>query len=515
MGGLSFEIAPRAPTVAPERSDVACFVGFVARRQVGPTPSPAPPSIVSWLTAQGYAVSGPTDPLANVPVPIEAWSTFDALFAWESRGQVNGDVVSTYLGGAVRSFFAQGGRKCYVVRVDDPWPPSAPSAQRLAQLAKLRLTGGEAADRATWGGVAHLFGLPDVSFVCVPDLADIVAPDPPPPLAPPAVVAGPEVFVECRPAGPAIPPDVNGWLVRAPRCDAAAYARWASAISSLVSLVRQTPLRGVQIVAAVPLPLPDTVASAGLRVSAADGDLYGFLIAIALLSAPAQKAGAARTPTESAFLQLAYPWVKTPASASLPEGVESPDAVLAGVLARGALLRGAFRTVAGQPLGDVFDTLPSLTRSELSRAATDGSTLADRVSLLGPTPAGLQVLSDVTTHPDSYAQANVNRLFSAIVRNARAVGERIAFEPSNPQTWAAVTRDLGALLDRFTVLGALTGSGPYSVRCDATTNAAADIDAGRVVAEIAFTPSLAIAELVVDLAFDQGTATTIAPGGPS
>jgi hypothetical protein len=519
MGGLTFEVTPPVQASAPERMDIACFMGFVARRPAAsPTISapytPVPDPILAWLAAQGYSPAGSQDPLLDLPVPIESFSVFDGLFAWESRAAVGSTVLGTYLGAALRSFFVQGGRKCYVVRAGDPWGPGAPSATRLSKLVALGVgatsPSPDAGDRSTWHGVGHLFALPDVSFLVMPDLADIVAPDPPPPPPPLTFPPAPEVFVVCSPPGPAAPADGSGTLVGAPRCDGAGYVAWAAVLERLVALVRQTPLREVQIVAAVPMPLPGAVASLGTRVLAAGGDLYGFLLGRVGSAQPLLRAG-----TESAFLQLVYPWVKTPGSAALPEGLESPDAVLAGVLARGALLRGTFRTVAGEPLGDVFDVLPVQARADLSWPAPDGTVVSDRVSILGRTPSGLAVISDVTTHPDAYRSAGHNRLMSTIVRAAQQIGATVAFEPSSPRTWRSVVRKMTRVLDRLTAAGAFTGTPPFTVRCDLTTMTQADIDDGRLVVVVAFTPSSAIDEIVVALTLQEGGSVSVAGGAPS
>lgn len=72
------------------RMDVACFVGFAA--------------------------SGPVD----VPVAVESAAHFESVFgrdaalAWDAA---RGEQVRAYLGAAVRAFFANGGRRCWVVRV--------------------------------------------------------------------------------------------------------------------------------------------------------------------------------------------------------------------------------------------------------------------------------------------------------------------------------------------------------------------------------------------------------------
>jgi hypothetical protein len=92
LPGIRFEReAPPLQEVLP-RMDIAGFVGFAA--------------------------SGPID----VPVPIEDPAQFAQVFgdhaplAWDAE---RGETVSAFLGPAVRAFFRNGGRRCWVVRVAD------------------------------------------------------------------------------------------------------------------------------------------------------------------------------------------------------------------------------------------------------------------------------------------------------------------------------------------------------------------------------------------------------------
>jgi hypothetical protein len=92
LPGLSFVVRPPAPAEVLPRMDVAVFVGFAA--------------------------SGPL----HVPVAVEDPAHFadvfgaDAPLAWDP---LRGEAVSAYLAPAVRAFFANGGRRCWVVRVAD------------------------------------------------------------------------------------------------------------------------------------------------------------------------------------------------------------------------------------------------------------------------------------------------------------------------------------------------------------------------------------------------------------
>ncbi|HEX5745284.1 MAG TPA: phage tail sheath protein [Archangium sp.] len=487
MNGLVFEANARAPVSAPERADVACFVGFVRR-----SGAPLPPEIQQWLLEQGW---GKPLALDNVPVPIERWSDFARLF----------DSEGTYLGAAVRSFFAQGGRKCYVVRAAEPWPTKASRDLRATWPDKLLPGTGEQfeaspRDRTTWKGAAHLFGLPDVSFLCVPDLAAALAVDAEPLPPPVQVPASPEVFVDCTEQPPR-PGEALTSTRAAPRCDEAGYERWSRFLVRLKTLLSRH-VREVQLVAAI--PLPGIFEETPYRFLLERGHLQRF---------------------QSAFVQLVYPWARTPGSGALPEGLESPEGLLTGVLARNALLRGTFRNAMNLELADVQDLFPLMARGTLSTpppVVLAGGTvrpLLERVSMLGPSPGGLRVLSDVTTSPsETWRQAGVNRLLSVLLRAARRVGQDVVFEPSQARTWLALVYRLEAVLVRLWEVGALRGTNAreaFQVRCDRTTMTQDDIDAGRLVAEVEFDAAAAIERLHVILTVaEEGAISLRTEGSP-
>lgn len=130
--GLTFETFSPVERSQHLRADVALFVGFVAPRVTeiaGPRDPADEEHLRAWLRHQGFGdLAGQVEAarrsvatLEQVPIPIESWSTFDRLFAWDDRPIARGTSATTYLGAAVRAFFAQGGRKAYVVRAGLPW----------------------------------------------------------------------------------------------------------------------------------------------------------------------------------------------------------------------------------------------------------------------------------------------------------------------------------------------------------------------------------------------------------
>jgi hypothetical protein len=90
LAGIRFEVQPPPLTDVLPRMDVAVFVGF--------------------------ATSGPL----HIPVAVEDVIHFTAIFgddlplAWDEQ---QGEVIYAYLAPAVRAFFRNGGRRCWIIRV--------------------------------------------------------------------------------------------------------------------------------------------------------------------------------------------------------------------------------------------------------------------------------------------------------------------------------------------------------------------------------------------------------------
>ena len=93
LPGIRFEAESPPPLAVLPRMDMAAFVGFAA--------------------------SGPID----VPVAVEDAAQFEAVFGRDAplfRDERTGDEVRAHLAPAVRAFFRNGGRRCFVVRVAGP-----------------------------------------------------------------------------------------------------------------------------------------------------------------------------------------------------------------------------------------------------------------------------------------------------------------------------------------------------------------------------------------------------------
>jgi hypothetical protein len=537
---MSIEFEDFAPPALalPNRTDVACFVGFVARRRGVPLPQGVLDELraLGWVKAPWKLGAGALQDdrtlqsVENLPVTVESWEAFSRLFAWEARAlKANGNATcATYLGAAVRSFFARGGKRAVVVRVGDPWPYLESGANRSARRrARLNRLVPDFANRSAptqpfdpaqprqWRGLQHVYGLRDASLVCLPDLPDACAVEPPKPATDFPLPVPPEVFVECSADEPAPPPDNGLRLIPAPRLDSLSYAPWRVAVASARAFLQRWQREAV-LVAAVPLAHPEASRVVKGGSVHAEVDMLAFLRRVGVFE-PAGSFEPGDASPASAFVQLAYPWPCTRAGSDLPEGAEPPDGLIAGLMAANALTRGTFHSVAGLTsvprLNDVHATVPPISWG--AGADSPEEQLAERVCLLAPTPDGITLQSDVTSSPDpAWRFGGASRLMGAVIRAARRTGEAIVFEGNGPAVWSRVVRGMEALLAAFWRLGALRGDSAddaFSVRCDRSTMTQNDVDAGRLIVRISLQPAASIERItvVLDLASSGAAGATL------
>src|SRR5688572_4397697 len=455
LPGVTFIRREPGPAVQLARADVAMFAGLVARE-----PAPLGDRLRGFLADGGWVPmtlpktgdSAETLALLGIPVPVESWDEFTALYRWDGREVEPGspDRVPSNLGLAVRSFFAEGGRKAYIVRVGDPEPIvdfSLGEADYLASkrrlidgLGKVRLgqegkprlpllpgfarpsNTPDPGERDTWMGAAAIFGVEDAAMLLLPDLVELCAgrperatgeAEPPPP---------PEGFKPCAPALPAALPEDRPALPewRAARLGPEDYAQWSRALGYVLELLGRprgpSHRRDVMLVGALPLPL----ASAGFD----HGEERNPLLILAEKGAAiAGQTLFAGDQIGNARLQLAYPWIETDASRPCPEQVESPEGVFAGLVARRALTHGALHSAAGQEPLSARRLVPTLDLADLRSSADGSSWLGERISLIGTRHGTVTLLSDATpAESRAWRAGGVSRLMNVILRAARSMG---------------------------------------------------------------------------------------------
>ena len=513
MKGLVFETNGSRAGAAPNRTDVACFIGYARARDAKP-----PARLRAWLEQEGWwstttsaGIQPGGESLYDVPVPVNTLEQFEQLFQGGQRlfGHA-GNAGATYLGAAVRSFFAQGGRRCFVISLGEPVPLSADRSRRdelILQLIPSRSTRSD--DRRQWHGLHHLVGLPEVSFVALPDLAELASTHREE-LAPLVEVPPPEPqFVECSQPG-AGQPESRVIHLGAPRCTDSEYGLWRTAVHRAVQWLSETR-RDVQLLAA--LPLPHTA-------SGAASDLLGFMHLQGWLTGTLQTTGSLAT----AFLQLGFPWLRLDYAGDLPGNLEPPEGVMAGLLARNALTRGTFRSASGVEVHQAIDAVPRLSQDEqfgpdpaAPPLASPQAPLIERVSLFGPTKKGLRLLSDVTTSSDvTYRQAGVSRTIGLVMRAARCIGQEIVFEASGERLWQRIEDRLADVLGAMQTAGALAGARPgdgFEVRCNRSTMTQQDIDNGRVIVRVLIRPAASIETMRIQLVIGSSGRVSLAAMG--
>ena len=496
MFGLNFVDTPAVEAAHPARADIALFIGWTTRR-AGAT---LPRSVAEWLRTRRYlaealfaSTAWQHDALLNVPVPIDTWATFDALFDWHARPLGSGaETADDYLGLAVRDFFANGGRKCYVLRLGAPWPvlPQIDGDERAARVAQLLPLAGTSSWLAeSWRGIELAWALDDVSFVLVPDLPDLfggtrstIPPDEN--SEPPAA----EVFVECADTLIAAAPPDGVRRVAAPRLGDSAFADWNSAVLALRERLARRR-RDQMLLLAAPLPAADARAARDL--------------------------GSAIT-VRSSMVQLATPWLRPLRALRVPGGVLPGDGALAGLVAAGVLAHGAARTAAGRAPAGVLGVWPQPRDEELRTPdeAREPHALVSRFSLFAPTPDGVRLLSDLSTSAlREWRHAGVVRLLGQLLRTARQVGETLVFESSGEALWARVRSRFEDMLERYWRAGALRGATAaeaFSVSCDRSVMSQNDIDHGRVIVIVGFTPQLPVERIRVSLALAEDGSVNLA-----
>jgi hypothetical protein len=524
MSRVIFDRTAPAPQINKTRADVACCVGLIRALKGAAVPT----ATAQWLQTLSFPVDS-IAALTNVPIPIESYAAFTALFDDGSSSQAQG---TDYSATAVRSFFAQGGKKCYVVRVNDPVGPADSTTVKAAKLADLMGSLLPSPDSQpdgppAWTGVATLAVLEEVSLLLMPDLPAVCASQPVGATGQkPMVPLGPQEFTVCSP-GLVVPRTQTSFTSPAPRFAAGDYATWANNVVKVLNylstgvLRHQLHLREIQFVAAFPLPQDLDAATAAENPSSTEiaqdihTQIENWMPEFSSMPPP----GPGVATLSSAFLQLGYPWLKTTGSSVLLEQLEPPDGALAGLIARNALTRGTFTSATKIAPAEIYDIFPALPMNETQSSATplvwdpvtaaaNPKPLIERLSLFGMTAAGLRLLSDVTAYPgEAYRTAAVNRLVSVICRAARTMGESAVFQSNGPALWGRVQRFMQNLMTRLWDLNALDGAtaqDAFSVRCDRSTMTQNDLDSGRMIAEVTFTAAATIETLHVQLAMEAG-----------
>lgn len=476
LPGIRFEtVAPPLADALP-RMDVAVFVGLAAPRVTSPLGSPA-----SFDSA----------------VAVEDPSEFSALFD---------ELPESNLGPAVRGFFRNGGRRCWVVALAsldgllDPQLADASVPDLLDEADYLRY---QSPTPRPLEGIHAALSVDEATIVAVPDavLAGWTSsttyeplPAPPPPDAAPP--EAPPLFAPCdTPQIPLSSPPASEPAVEVP----ITTKSFSDGILVQVhrALLRMCAARG-DLFAILSVPAHyrelDLLAHAA-KLTTAKGGLVRY--------APrrSQQEIGAFGPSETGALSygaLYHPWLAA-REESAPDSLRTspPDGAIAGTFAKRSLLRGAWIAPAGETLHGVVALDPPI-RQDYWQALQDA-----QVNIIRQVPSGFVCLNaDTLSFDDSLRPINVRRLLQLLRRAALKLGVDYVFEPNDASFRRSVQRGFEGLLGGMFVRGAFAGRIPsesFQVVTDSSLNTRASIDLGRFIVELKVAPSLPLTFLTVRL----------------
>jgi uncharacterized protein len=393
------------------------------------------------------------------------------------------------LGDAVRAFFANGGRRCYVSTV---LRPSFDDAVGLA-AARRDFVGLRGASERDATGFERLLLVDEVTVVDVPDLHAVT----PPPaidllLPPPDRDA---CFHDCGAFSPPrrVRMTGTGEAMALFSSDPLYTPGPPELISEVFATQRDLVARAqdechrVLVLLSVPMCLDfgtgyDTPPSA-LFANAWRDQFHTLVTQTGFASTQAMSCAA-----------LYFPWLEwqetvgQESSSSMP-----PSAYAAGVLARRDLARGATVAPANESLRQVVGVSTpvfDLEQALLHEPDVDASGYArPSVNVMRPfARAGVVVWGARTLSTDRWLkQISVRRTLTYVTLQMRAALRPFSFEPHTNFLWLRVIQTaLGVLLPLYE-RGMLRGDSPeqaFYVRCDAQLNTPDDIAAGRLTVEI-------------------------------
>jgi phage tail sheath protein FI len=480
----------------------------------------------------GFVGLSPRGPL-NFPVKVESWRQFVSTF---------GDLVrNAYLGYAVRGFFENGGRTCWVVRAGNP--DGAVAARIQLRVEGYGPVAVAASSPGAWGNALSVTAVWDRDRVTAltvrgddersqrVDLLDAGADQPlhnnllgvadsalPEAQEPPLAVLVP---VDSR-----LPFRDIGARVPSVRLEEGSDGAGAIRLEHLLGepdVPAPTGLAALERVDGVAfIAMPDLMIGQDARTTpsppvAFDADqirdAQEALIAscqrckdrMVLLDLPPFLTPPAAADQVGRLTQLStgaayYPWILVDDPLRLTGLVRAvpPSGHVAGIFARVDRHRGVHQPPANQPLEGVRDVAFDLS------AADHGNLNDARVNAIRPIPGrGILLLGARTLDPDiRWRYVNVRRLFLMVEEALDEQLQWVVFEPNNPQLWREVQRVITGFLERLYRQGMLDGAtveDAFTVRCDASTNPPWETELGRITCLIGLQPPYPAEFIIVRL----------------
>jgi hypothetical protein len=388
-------------------------------------------------------------------VRVDDWRSYEQLYLSDDDHRALPVPPGSKLADTVRSFFANGGSRCYVVNVAVDVQASHKTLLQNDMLGVERdpmpVVDGQAVRTL---GLESLLRQDEVSLVVLPDLfAELV-----------------ETEVRVAPDEP---------LYEASRFSRCAPTRMPAGSQPSVTTGRRLFTKAE--ILALQQALVGRCARERWR-------------AFALLALPpdlspdqvlAQRALLGREDCAAVY----WPWLLVQPTPGAPVEERAPLGAVAGIFARRDLQLGPHAAPANEVVTDTVG-LAAPVDDELAGRLYDAG-----VNVLRPAPGqgiklwGARTLawSDDAWQRPATAYVNVRRCLSAIERSAESIGQREVFEPNTPILWLRLTQALTSYLLTVFRAGALAGDSAdesFYVKCDDTVNPPESLERGELYVHI-------------------------------
>ncbi len=217
--------------------------------------------------------------------------------------------------------------------------------------------------------------------------------------------------------------------------------------------------------------------------------------------------------SDRGFGAFYFPWIVVRDPVSNERVAIPPSGHMAGIWARNDVTRGVHKAPANEPVEGALDLTYHMTRAEQEVLNPAGVNCLRWFASEGIRVWGARTLA---ASASEWRYLNVRRLFNVIEESIARSTRWIVFEPNDYTLWKSIRRDITAFLTLLWRDGALMGRTPqqaFFVKCDAETNPAEVIDAGRVVTLIGIAPVKPAEFIIFRLSqYAAGTETEVQGG---
>jgi phage tail sheath protein FI len=200
-----------------------------------------------------------------------------------------------------------------------------------------------------------------------------------------------------------------------------------------------------------------------------------------------QEVEAFRSPIDTKYAALYYPWVRIrdPRGGDLIDA--PPSGFLAGIYARVDVARGVHKAPANEVVRSIREFAANITKREQDILNPQNINVLRAFPGRGNRVWGARVL----TSDPAWRYINVRRLFLMIEESIDEATQYAVFEPNDETLWARIRQSVTNFLITQWRIGALQGvtaDEAFFVTCDRSTMTQDDIDNGRLICVIGIAP---------------------------